>query len=184
MSQSLPQSAYYHGRKTTPANEAKKYTPKLIEAKASQPALSRQGSAWNKGGTWEERDCSDWARSALKTHLMSATLPSMSDGKLQISSASLSGDASIVWSRGNKSIGYHLNVTIDFKGEVNSKAVSGQLKIPELEDDEGDDYEVTVSVSKSDAAHSQARQCVQGDGVAAIRGAISAFLTEFRAYDC
>ena len=44
--------------------------PKKIDASAAaEPPVERKGSAWNSGGTWEEKDVSEWAKGALKARL-------------------------------------------------------------------------------------------------------------------
>ena len=54
--------------------------PKKIDASAAaEPPVERKGSAWNSGGTWEEKDVSEWAKGALKARLgaVSATSPNL-----------------------------------------------------------------------------------------------------------
>ena len=44
--------------------------PKKIDASAAaEPPVERKGSAWNSGGTWEEKDVSGWAKDALRSRL-------------------------------------------------------------------------------------------------------------------
>ena len=75
--------------------------PKKIDASAAaEPPVERKGSAWNSGGTWEEKDVSEWAKGELERRLKDV---SASDGLLKTvvkEVKDVEGAASVVASRG------------------------------------------------------------------------------------
>ncbi|OQR88521.1 hypothetical protein THRCLA_22849 [Thraustotheca clavata] len=58
----------YHGWFKTVARTGQDFTPKPLTGPL-QESTNGTGSAWNKGGT-EEIDKSEWAREALKQHVL------------------------------------------------------------------------------------------------------------------
>jgi len=157
-------SSYYYF-KSTPKEEAAKYAPKPIDpatqAKAAQPDLARQGSAWNTAGTWEDRDMSSWAHERIKSLFKDFELTlGLPDCKATINSVSkVDGEASIVFTRGKRKVGYELSFTAEYTGEHKSTAVSGTIECPSV--DYGDnEFEVVVKAAKSDAAHDAVRAAI------------------------
>jgi len=59
--------------------------PKRIDSQTDAQSESNMGSAWNKAGTWEEKDMTKWAQGVLKTKLskLTAKAPMDMDAILQ-----------------------------------------------------------------------------------------------------
>lgn len=159
-------SAYYHF-KSTPAEEAKKYAPKKVEAAAAAPKkpVAAGVSSWNSAGTWEERNLSKWACSRLAEVLREADLraPSYDGGEAAVtaSSWSVSGDASMVYVRGKKRYGYELKVKATYKGTHCGEEASGKIDIPSLDVVEGDDFDINFASDKKTDAGAAVRRAVK-----------------------
>mmetsp|Transcript_498 Transcript_498/g.550 ORF Transcript_498/g.550 Transcript_498/m.550 type:complete len:199 (+) Transcript_498:114-710(+) len=163
-------STYYYF-KSTPAHIAKNYVPQKIDSNGVMPEQTprlpvvenTQGSAWNRMGTWEEKDYSKWARDRLKELLLEMECPVFSTGELKISDVvTAEGDATILYLRGKKRLGFELNLKAKWKGKVNDKEVSGHISIPSLDsDDWPDDIEIDFTAEKSDSPHLEARRYVK-----------------------
>eukprot|EP00469_Lotharella_globosa_P007470 CAMPEP_0167784018 /NCGR_PEP_ID=MMETSP0111_2-20121227/7398_1 /TAXON_ID=91324 /ORGANISM="Lotharella globosa, Strain CCCM811" /LENGTH=194 /DNA_ID=CAMNT_0007675031 /DNA_START=85 /DNA_END=669 /DNA_ORIENTATION=+ len=159
-------STYYYF-KSTPAHIAKNYVPKKIDPNAAMPTQTARapveqntGSTWNKIGTWEEKDYSKWAQDRLKALLVETECPAFSSGELKIAEVTKAeGDATILFLRGKKRIGFEMHLKAKWKGKVNGKDVSGHVSIPSFDsDDWPDDIEIDISAEKTDENHREARQ--------------------------
>jgi hypothetical protein len=153
-------SSYYHF-KSTPAEEAAKYAPKPIDpATVAQPKSANSGSTWNAAGTWEEKDLSSWAQDTLKKLLLSVVIPSHSDMKINITSVNkCTGDASIVYSRGKKRIGYDMHASIEWSGEYKAAPCKGHINVDGVEEtNDEDDYVIKVTYSTSEESDSSAAE--------------------------
>ncbi len=74
---------YYFG--STPQEQAKQYAPKpIVEDKPAPVAVAAQQgfSAWNHGGTWEEKDLSKVAHERVATALADLEVAGFADGRL------------------------------------------------------------------------------------------------------
>ena len=168
--QASKKSSYYFF-KSTPAHEAHKYMPTLLspgQSAAAQspspipspspsqspepavPSAAGGGSRWNAAGTWEEKDLSSWAHSRLTSLLLftSSTVP-----PLDVSCTAVKGDATAVFTRGKKKVGYDLAITCDWKGRARAggEEVKGALELPSVDQTSDDDFEMTVTVKERGA---------------------------------
>jgi len=159
-------STYYYF-KSTPAHIAKNYVPQKIDPNATMPKQTprmpvenTQGSTWNRMGTWEEKDYSKWAQDRLKALLVEIECPKFSTGELKVTEVvKAEGDATILFLRGKKRVGFEMDLKAKWKGKISEKEVSGHICIPSLDsDDWPDDIEISVTIEKSDEAHREARR--------------------------
>ncbi|KAF0701472.1 Aste57867_8048 [Aphanomyces stellatus] len=142
----------YHGWfKSVPKME-QDFTPKPIAARVDE--VSTSGSAWNQGGTWEEKNKSEWAKESLKRHILEEF--HMVDAKTgwDIRATSIikcEGEAKLVFSRGKKRCGYDIALEFEYEGvhEGDKATSSGQIKLHDFEDTNGEDYEIHVSSNTS-----------------------------------
>ena len=185
-------SSYYFF-KSTPAHEAQKYMPTLLtpasasasaSAAASTAAASPSpvsspspeqspdsstvsasgpsGSHWNAAGTWEEKDLSSWAATRL-TQLLS-----FSHAGLNVSCTKVTGDATLVFTRGKKRVGYDLAIVCEWTGQAEAEAeaeaggsgagelVKGGLELPSVDQTSVDDFELVVTVKERGKAGDEA----------------------------
>eukprot|EP01062_Namystynia_karyoxenos_P050353 TRINITY_DN3908_c0_g1_i4.p1 TRINITY_DN3908_c0_g1~~TRINITY_DN3908_c0_g1_i4.p1 ORF type:complete len:159 (+),score=35.71 TRINITY_DN3908_c0_g1_i4:181-657(+) len=109
-------------------------------------------SAWNQAGTFEERVYTDW----LKKRMVEL-VDGREAGGVQLSSCSVdqsSGaeatpmlNASVVFARGKKKIGYEFSM----KGDWSSEGARGTFKLPYVCDDVEDQlYEVVITAKSGD----------------------------------
>mmetsp|Transcript_32703 Transcript_32703/g.79295 ORF Transcript_32703/g.79295 Transcript_32703/m.79295 type:complete len:422 (+) Transcript_32703:81-1346(+) len=128
--------------------------PKKIDASAAQavPAPAPAGaSAWNKAGTWEEKDRTKWAQESLKKMVMETTysFPASSpapDAKVTVSKVQkLDGHASVARARGKTRYIYEflLKLEWELKG-ADGLECSGKLAIPDIDGtiELGEGYEI------------------------------------------
>ncbi len=138
-------SSYYHF-KSTPAEEAARYAPKPIDASSAAAAPKPAGgSAWNAAGTWEEKDLTSWAHERLKEILPTVEIPAHSDCRATINSVTkVTGDVTVIFSRGKKRPGYDLTISCDWSGEFKSAQGKGTIEIHGLDETCDGDYEIGV----------------------------------------
>lgn len=148
---------YYHGRLGTVLSAAAP-TPQQVEAQATESdelkPPSRNVSEWNQGGTWEERNTTDWAKERLTAWLNNASVAcdraTLESGEalsvsVKVSKVkSLKGDAQIIVVRKQPRHGFHfeaeLSVKLSFKPVdaadegKEAETFSGSIIMPELAD--------------------------------------------------
>lgn len=120
--------------------------PKKIEnltaSAATAKAASKQGtSVWNTGGTWEEKDVSEWAKNTLKDLIFQTSyeLPYSSPAPGAVATvekvSTLEGHASVAVVRGKMRFIYEYSCKLDWQldkedDELNCK---GSLAIPDID---------------------------------------------------
>lgn len=120
--------------------------PKKIENPtanaATAVAASKQGtSVWNTGGTWEEKDVSEWAKNSLTEMILqtSYTLPNSSPAPGAVVTAdkvsSLEGHASVAVVRGKMRFIYEYSCKIDWQVTKDDDGLNckGSLAIPDID---------------------------------------------------
>lgn len=175
-------SSYYHFS-STPAHEAERYKPQLITDPNSMPENSPHpvllstgtdpsslvappsaatvaaaapqaigGSRWNAAGTWEDSDISVWAHAHFKELISQVEVPAVS-GKIS-GVERISGDCTIIFSRGKKRHGYDISVLVNFTARVSAAGaeIKGQLEFPEIADSVADEpWQVLISIKDQTA---------------------------------
>ena len=115
-------------------------------------AGGRVASAWNKAGTWEERDVSKWACDSLADQLKSAKHAYDGDDgnnrAVSVDKASVDGSASVAMVRGKKKYIYELCLTVNWRivdSDTDDVLATGSLKFPDVDGTcaVGDEYEAT-----------------------------------------
>jgi tetratricopeptide (TPR) repeat protein len=151
-------TSYFHNELT---EEAKKLigdiAPKKLSGTSTPTATdslateNKGASAWNKAGTWEERDVTAWAKEALQTQLEETiyTLPESSPApgaEVKIKKASVSGHASFAVVRGKKRYIYELSADLEWEFAHNGNEANGKLTFPDIDGTcmVGDPYEATA----------------------------------------
>ncbi len=124
------------------------------EDNAPKPLPVAEGtSAWNKAGTWEERDVTSWAKETLEAALLTAeyVLPegSPSPGaRATVSKVSkFEGHASYATVRGKKRYIYEFAFTLDWVltlGDDHTKTCHGKVTFPDVDGtvELGDGYDI------------------------------------------
>jgi activator of HSP90 ATPase len=115
--------------------------PKPIRAASASPspALEQQPqqqqagqSAWNAAGTWEEKDCSAWAKDRLKSILQSLSSKSGSDNISVTKVKDVEGEASITVVRGKKKYIYDYSLNMELKGTAGGSSFTGELNVQDI----------------------------------------------------
>ncbi|GAB4823556.1 hypothetical protein N2152v2_010602 [Parachlorella kessleri] len=129
---------------TSPAPVAvpKKLTEE--EAAAQHRALeehreSTGASAWNKAGTFEERNVTEWAKARLAELLEGAACPpAHQGGSVSITAiSSCAGEAHQWLVRGKKRGGFEFVLGLKWRAELDSKSwAAGSVRIPEASADD------------------------------------------------
>jgi hypothetical protein len=114
----------------------------LSEQEARQHEFQRKGSgsAWNVGGTWEDKDMSKWAKSTLP-----GMLSGVANSTVSITGASIEGGrASVVMVRGQMRPGWDLNIKLQWEAVVKDEAAAAAAATQDGqggEEEEGGDGE-------------------------------------------
>jgi len=191
-------TSYFHNELT---DEAKKLigdiAPKRLEeapANAIPKDAPEGASAWNKAGTWEEKDVSSWAKDTLKAALLSTTytLPEGSPDAGAVASVlkvdKCDGHASFATVRGKKRYIYEFHVKLSWQLELSSNTTcQGMMAFPDIDGtcELGDGYDM-VDYVVNDGAPSDAKHLldrfVKNDGLRhALHDTIDDWVRLFRA---
>ena len=117
-------------------------SPEQSPESAAVSGSGPSGSRWNAAGTWEEKDLSGWAASRL------SQLLSFQHGGLHVSCTKVTGDATLVFTRGKKRVGYDLAIVCEWSGGSGTELVKGGLELPSVDQTSVDDFELIVSVKE------------------------------------
>lgn len=165
-------------------------TPKPI-ALSSETASGKisDGSAWNSAKTWEERDCSQWAREKLKKTLSEKISPVMFGSyTLTFSSwTDVIGDAQITHIRGKARFLFEMSFTGNFslKNHSIDKIYEGKLAIVDVINDQLDDMELSITSwspgkSPPTADLKEIKSFLTGSNVKkALKAAVDIFSTQY-----
>ncbi|CAI7826116.1 unnamed protein product [Closterium sp. NIES-53] len=137
------------------------------EELASLQRNDSKGSAWNQGGTWEERSLNDWAKQRLK-ELLRCSCPAVIGSTtytLTTEVDSCSGDTTIVVVRNKRRHGYILDIKVKISASstvADAKEVTGTLTVHDATFGEVDDWEPEIKVeqgkgklTESEVSHAQ-----------------------------
>ena len=135
-------TSYFHNELS---EEAKRLigdiAPKKLETTPPAPIAATENkgtSAWNKAGTWEERDCTNWATDSLKEQLEKVvyTLPASSpapSGVVKTTKAKVSGHASVARVRGKKRFIYEMSVQLEWSFAHEGNEANGKISFPDID---------------------------------------------------
>jgi len=178
----------YYFFKSTPKEQAAQYAPRPLDAPQSstpQPivvaaAVSSAPSAWNTGGTWEERNLTPFTLARVK-ELLEIALNQFNVGgtALSFSSIKVEGNSQLVLVRGKKRLGFELNINADFSGTHDEEKVEGKFVVPSVDLSEAEAREFTIEVSVAKPQGGAARSQVVGVAGADIKRRIMTALSEF-----
>lgn len=149
-------TSYFHNELTEEAkNLIGDIAPKKLDSSAVQPAAAAAApsgaSAWNKAGTWEEKNTTKWATESLKNQVLQTTfsLPESSPapGALVTVTAvkTLDGHASVAVARGKTRYIYEFLMKLNWElSGSDGLECSGSLAIPDIDGtiDLGEGYEI------------------------------------------
>ena len=145
----------------------------ITNAEANKPSVGGK-SAWNSGGTWEERDFSKWAVSSMKqifaSHRPSASLngfsltvgESSSGSCVSNKTMSVEGTANVTHIRGTARFLYELCVDgVPFSCAHTDMKVDGLVKVSDIINDQFDDIEIAITEMKARTAPSDVNKRIQ-----------------------
>ena len=163
-------------------DEAKKLIGSIAPKKITTPVepkvapASGAGSAWNNGGTYEEKNMDKWAKGRLKELLDGSTVSLFKKYSLKITDVKkLEGEAQVLVLRGKKRFMFEFNVELRWcaVNEDGNASHSGSIVYPDLSTDACGDYEVSVKFDNQSS--------MDGDLVQDIKGVDGSFQTSIRA---
>ncbi|OIT03500.1 PREDICTED: uncharacterized protein LOC109225566 [Nicotiana attenuata] len=145
----------------------KKLTSQDLNNQANNPQ-THLGSAWNRAGTWEEKNLNKWANDRIKELLVSVGSLEYSGGRAEVAEVTrCSGDAFLVTVRNKKRVGYTYELTVKVKGEwlvgAEKKVVKGHIDILEFSFGELDDLQIEVKLSEVKDLEQQDKQRIKQD---------------------
>jgi len=127
--------------------------PMEVDDGSTQQQQSKAASAWNKAGTWEERDITDWALRSLKEQLVGADRGNnkfeFGGDKVAVATeAAVDGSASVAMVRGKKKFIYELSAKVEFQvreQDTDETLAEGSFKFPDIDGTcaQGEPYEAT-----------------------------------------
>jgi hypothetical protein len=137
-------TSYFHNELSEEAkNLIGDIAPKKLDVVPMETPPSSDGngaSAWNKAGTWEEKDLTNWAKTTLQEHIEQANyvLPDSSPApgaKVTVSKVTtVDGHASCALARGKKRYIYEFMVKLEWKLQSTSGLdCTGSLALPDID---------------------------------------------------
>lgn len=142
--------------------------PKEI-AEVDGPTLTRTGSAWNKGATWEDKNLSmDVVQKYLEAVPIIIAKSEDAECKLVVKKIKkCSGTASIAVVRGEPKMGYELTLKVELEGVEGTylEGLSCDLEVEELVEyqNEPDSFEFQVNKLLDTEQGTQAKVCIGYD---------------------
>ncbi|XP_004513129.1 uncharacterized protein [Cicer arietinum] len=147
----------YWVRKTTEDAAPLPLPHKLTTQDSSQS--HHLGSAWNRAGTWEEKNLNNWAIPRIKELLVSVGSLPFSSGRAQVEDVTKCvGDAFMVVVRNKKRVSFTYELSLKVKGEWiirgDKRLLGGHIDVPEISFGELDDLQMEVRLNEaSDISH-------------------------------
>ncbi|XP_071737094.1 uncharacterized protein [Rutidosis leptorrhynchoides] len=149
-------SSYTYWVRETKQDAAPLPVPRKLNAEdisSGSKSSNHLGSAWNKAGTWEEKNLNKWATERIKELILSVGSLELSSGKAEIAEVSrCTGDAFLVTVRNKKRVGYTYEITLKVKGEwvvgEEKKTFKGNLDIAEFSFGVLDDLQVEMRLNE------------------------------------
>ncbi|KVI01444.1 Activator of Hsp90 ATPase, N-terminal [Cynara cardunculus var. scolymus] len=143
--ESAAASSYTYWVREAKQDAAPLPVPRKLTAEDLSKSSNHLGSAWNKAGTWEEKNLNKWATERIKELVLSVGSLEFSSGKAEIE------EAFLVTVRNKKRVGYTYEITLKVKGEwligEEKKTFKGNLDIAEFSLGELDDLQVEVRLN-------------------------------------
>jgi len=146
-------TSYFHREQT---EEEKKLigdiAPKRISDRTAVNAPAEEGdnlrSAWNKAGTWEEKDVSNVAKEQLTASLLqaSASVPCDAGSSVRVTKVSaIEGHASVATVRSKRRFVYEYSFSVDWEMDIASSGdtLTGSMKYPEVDGTCNGTYDIT-----------------------------------------
>jgi len=156
-------TSYFHHEQT---EEEKRLIgdirPKQLSGDAAAAAATTSGdqdtSAWNKAGTWEEKDVTSWAVDTLTSslvgtsHSVSSSAAEIGGGTAKVTKATKldlhgGGHASVAAVRGKKRYIYEFGIRLDWELEdcSNGEDYRGTMTLPDVDGtvEAGDEYDLS-----------------------------------------
>ncbi|XP_076934281.1 uncharacterized protein LOC143600490 [Bidens hawaiensis] len=162
--ESTATSSYTYWVREAKQDAAPLPVPKKLTADDLNNKSNHLGSAWNKAGTWEEKNLNKWATERIKELVQSVGSLEFSSGKAEIAEVTrCTGDAFLVTVRNKKRVGYTYEITLKVKGEWlvggEKKKFDGNLDLAEFSFGELDDLQVEVKLNEAkDLLHEDKQQ--------------------------
>lgn len=127
---------------------------------------------------------SSWAHDHFRKILTSVTVPSV-EGKVT-DVEKISGDCTVIFSRGKKKYGYDINATLNFTARVNEKSVKGSIEFPEIADSCADEpWQVLISIKERNSDNKKEADIVYDafkKEVPSIRAKVDEWVKDFKAH--
>jgi tetratricopeptide (TPR) repeat protein len=186
------------GRKTTyfhmeidPEQKAKlaqANKPKAITSPANAPtANTKDGSAWNAAGTFEEKDMTKWATDKI-TELVKGVSTVFegtgdSSGIVEASNVSdFDGVASVSFIRGSRRFPFDFTFNVDWTASISEGEFSGKLFFSQFSSDD-DSYDAEVKWENREKAGSNAKPLcdhIKKEFRAEVESQLRKFIDEFK----
>eukprot|EP00747_Dinoflagellata_sp_TGD_P168121 gnl/TRDRNA2_/TRDRNA2_193795_c0_seq1.p1 gnl/TRDRNA2_/TRDRNA2_193795_c0~~gnl/TRDRNA2_/TRDRNA2_193795_c0_seq1.p1 ORF type:complete len:422 (-),score=103.37 gnl/TRDRNA2_/TRDRNA2_193795_c0_seq1:45-1244(-) len=150
-------TSFFH---TEISDEAKKLIeaqgfgkPQKIEGTAADPTETKGGgSAWNSGGSYEEKNMMKFVEERIKTGLSGITfdVPTSTGGTISATRVTdIKGDANISVSRGKRRHLLDVSFTVEYEAKVGEKTGKGKLNYSEVNTNADDEAEVSMEVDRT-----------------------------------
>lgn len=96
--------------------------------------------------TWEEFDCSNWAKDYLKTCFLDLQIPAFADGVCKITACEKAeGSAAIIYTRGKRKPQFDFDISLKWEGELKGEKAIGFITMDGLDYSNVEDFDVEVT---------------------------------------
>jgi len=156
-------------------------TPQPIAAVARK--ASDGASSWNKAGTWEEKDTSEWCKQTLETALSKVEVEANSLTSKVAKVDDMAGDASVVVIRAKKRYVFDLSCSLNFEihNDEEDKVGKGKMKLLEISSTAADEGEWEVELEWKKGGSDAKVKAACGQLVEAVKGQLTSWVADFNA---
>ena len=159
--------------------------PKKLEpaAPAKLKASTEGASAWNKAGTWEEKDCTKWCHDTLRARLEATSASGACSVEIK-SVEELTGDGSVALAAGKKRFIFDFHAKLKYEVRTNDsdeKVASGVVRLPDICSTSHEELEVTYEgwKTKPSASREAMAMGARASLSSALRGTVQRWVAEF-----
>ena len=166
--------------------------PQLLSSSSGEGdgnAKAKRASAWNKAGTWEEKDTTNWCTERLEERFMKTTFSMQAKSMESYCAAvtevdSMTGHASVAITNGKKRyiFDFHTKLKLEIRDtDADEVLAEGTLHLPEIDSTTHDELEVNFlgwKKSPGSAHRENANDCLQAL-ILEVRASVKQWIEDF-----
>ena len=154
---------------------------------SAESGKAQSGSAWNKAGTWEEKNTTDWCSSQLKARLEESASAEGGCVSVVTEIPEFSGDASVAVAGGKKRYIFDFHCKLNFNirhSDSDEVIASGSFQLPDINSGSHEELEINSyawTTAPSEEYDEAAKNC-RLSLITSVRESVKQFVCDFNAH--